>query len=258
MACQSACLYKFNHIRGGYMEIQYLKGVGPKIAKYLSSLGINTVKDALFYFPRDYEDRTNIKPISKLENDEMASVIVEVAQIFPSKKTKTGKTLNKILFKNETGFISGIWFNQPYIKNNFKIGEKVLLYGKVSKQFGEITLVDPQYEKDYEETQGINPIYSINKNLTQKIMRKIIKQALNFIDQEVEELLPESLRKIYDLLDIKNAIINIHFPKDKNMLKLAKRRLKFEELLIIQLGLFELKKNTLQAQQAIRWLLVRS
>lgn len=243
MACQSACLYKFNHIRGGYMEIQYLKGVGPKIAKYLSSLGINTVKDALFYFPRDYEDRTNIKPISKLENDEMASVIVEVAQIFPSKKTKTGKTLNKILFKNETGFISGIWFNQPYIKNNFKIGEKVLLYGKVSKQFGEITLVDPQYEKDYEETQGINPIYSINKNLTQKIMRKIIKQALNFIDQEVEELLPESLRKIYDLLDIKNAIINIHFPKDKNMLKLAKRRLKFEELLIIQLGLFELKKK---------------
>ncbi|MDO6354133.1 ATP-dependent DNA helicase RecG [Caloramator sp. CAR-1] len=225
------------------MEIQYLKGVGPKIAKYLSSLGINTVKDALFYFPRDYEDRTNIKPISKLENDEMASVIVEVAQIFPSKKTKTGKTLNKILFKNETGFISGIWFNQPYIKNNFKIGEKVLLYGKVSKQFGEITLVDPQYEKDYEETQGINPIYSINKNLTQKIMRKIIKQALNFIDQEVEELLPESLRKIYDLLDIKNAIINIHFPKDKNMLKLAKRRLKFEELLIIQLGLFELKKK---------------
>ncbi|SEF67538.1 ATP-dependent DNA helicase RecG [Caloramator fervidus] len=225
------------------MDIQYLKGVGPKIAKYLNSLGIYTIKDAIYYFPRDYEDRTNIKPIYLLKNDEMVSLIVEVVQIYPSRITKTGRTLNKILFKNETGYISGIWFNQSFIKNVFKIGERVFLYGKVTRQSGEFIMIDPQYEKDYEELPGINPIYSTNKHISQKLFRKIIRNALNYLDQEVEEIFPESIRKIYNLLDIKTALINIHFPANKEILEAAKYRLKFEELLIIQLGLFELKKK---------------
>ncbi|KRQ86938.1 ATP-dependent DNA helicase RecG [Caloramator mitchellensis] len=225
------------------MDIQYLKGVGPKIASSLKSLGINTIKDALFYFPRDYEDRTNIKPINMLKEDDIATIVASVSIVYPSKKTRTGKTMNEVVFENETGYITGVWFNQPYIKNYLKVGDNVLLYGKISKFNGKTTIVDPQIEKDYEKTYGINPIYPLNKNVNQKLLRKVIKSALEHIDSEVEEILPLSILKLYNLLDIKTTIYNIHFPSNKEMLELARYRVKFEELLTIQLGLFYLKKT---------------
>jgi ATP-dependent DNA helicase RecG len=226
------------------MEIQYLKGVGPKITKHLNSLGIYTLKDALFYFPRDYEDRSNIKPIYEMADGESVSVIGEVSIIHPAKRAYTGKYVNRIVFKCDTGFIVGVWFNQPYIKNNFSVGQKVMLYGKVSKKMGETQIVDPQYERDIENsTNSINPIYALNKYISQKVLRKIISQALMDIDKEVAEIMPESIRKIFELIDINTTLKNIHFPSSLEMLSLARKRIKFEELLILQLGLFFAKSS---------------
>lgn len=232
------------------MEIQKLKGVGPKIANHLKSLGIYTIEDALRYYPRDYEDRSQLKSIKEIRDNEFTSLIAEVSLIYPPKRTATGKSVNKIVFRNETGFITALWFNQPYIKNNFKIGEKILLYGKTSKKLGEIQIIEPQYERNFDNLKGLVPVYSTNRYLSQKSLRKIISQSMEFIDSELIECLPESLRKVYEVPDIKTTISNIHFPSDLKALSFYRKRIKFEELLTLQLALFLVKKRLLSNDTA--------
>ncbi|SHF35922.1 ATP-dependent DNA helicase RecG [Caloramator proteoclasticus] len=229
------------------MDIRYLKGVGEKNAHYLNLLGIKTVEDAIYYFPRDYEDRQSIKKIKDLKDGEIATLIVEVALINGTKKTQSGKRLTSVVFKDDTGYITGIWFNQPYMKKTFKVGEKVLLYGKINRRYAELQIVDPKYEKNYQESlevgENILPLYPLNKYMTQKNLRKIIKNALDKKEDVVQEILPQKLLRDYKLLDIYTAIENIHFPESKYMLDKSIYRLKFEELFILQLGLQYFKKS---------------
>ncbi|CDF57900.1 ATP-dependent DNA helicase RecG [Thermobrachium celere] len=229
------------------MDIKYLKGVGPKNAEYLRSLGIYTIEDIFYYFPRDYEDRANTKKIRDLKDGEIVTLIAEVALINGTRKTQTGKNLTSIVFKDDTGFITGIWFNQPYIKKTFKVGEKVLLYGKVNRRFAELQMVDPKYEKNFdnndENSVGILPIYPLNKYLSQKTLRNIIKNALINKRELLKEILPKRILDEFNLVDIQTAIDNIHFPKNKDMLNKSIYRLKFEELFLIQLGLQYYKKS---------------
>jgi ATP-dependent DNA helicase RecG len=236
---------------GDILNIKDLKGVGPKVTENLKSLGIYTLGDALYYYPRSYEDRENVKPINNVVDGEFAAFEVEVKLIIPAKKTFSRKCVNKIIFKNDSGNITGVWFNQPYIKNNFKVGEKLSIWGKVSKSNGIVQIIDPQYEKNVDNTTlRINPIYPINKNISQKILRKIIKQALEHIDDEVIDIFPEGLKKVYGIPDIKMALINIHFPPNNEILNISRFRMKFEELLILQLCLFMSKMDYLNTKLA--------
>lgn len=233
------------------MELDKIKGVGPKILKHLNSLGIYSIEDALTYFPRDYEDRNNIKPVDQMKDGEMISFIGKTSIIYGNRRTTTGKTIIKILFKGDLGYITGVWFNQPYIKNTFKVGENVFLFGRVSRKMGEVQIIEPQFEKNIEKvSSGIIPVYSTNKYLSQKVLRKTIAQGLNFIDDEITECIPESIRKVYKLLDIKTTLTNIHFPSNMQFLTLCRRRIKFEELLTLQLGLFLIKKHIIQSNNA--------
>jgi ATP-dependent DNA helicase RecG len=235
------------------MDIQYLKGVGPKMSKHLNALGIYTVNDLLYFFPRNYEDRGKTKAINNMIDGESVSVIGEVSIIYPTKRAHTGKYINRIVFKNETGFVVGTWFNQPYIKNNFTIGQRVMLYGKVSRKMGEIQIIDPQYERDVEVVPDnkIMPIYPASKYVTQSSVRKSMQQALTYMDELIFEVMPESIRKVFGLLDIKVALREIHFPTSFEILTLAEKRIKFEELLILQLGLFLAKSNFSQDKTAL-------
>lgn len=237
---------------GDILDIKNLKGIGPKLSENLKSLGIYTVKDAIYYFPRSYEDRNNIKPFSEMIDGEFVSFEAEVDRIFPVRRTMSRKTITRILFKNESGYIVGIWFNQPYIKSSFTIGEKLFLFGKVSRKNGELQIADPGYEKNIDKTtSGINPIYPINKNISQKMLRKIIKQALENMDNVVFEIFNEDIRKIYCLPEIKNTLYNIHFPSDMQILDRAIYRMKFEELLILQLCLFMAKNEFINGRVAV-------
>ncbi|EYE89289.1 ATP-dependent DNA helicase RecG [Fervidicella metallireducens AeB] len=226
------------------MKINELKGVGSKTEQYLLSLGINEVKDAIYFFPRDYEDRNNIKCISETINDEFVTLICEVSLILPTKKLKFGKYINKIIFKDNSGFLTGVWFNQPYIKNNFQVGERVILSGKITRKFGEIQIIDPQYDKDFNVFKSINPIYPTNKNLSQKILKKIISQSLLHIDTQISEMLHSEILKRYEILPLKDAIMNLHYPNDRATLNKAQKSIKFYELLILQLCLLQAKKTS--------------
>ncbi len=226
------------------MEVQYLKGIGPKTAVQLKELGITTVKDVLYYFPRDYEDMGNIKPIGEMIDGDMAAVQAKVSLIYPSRKIGKGKYINRILFQNTTGYIVGIWFNQPYIKNNFKVGQNVYLYGKISRKMGEVQIVDPQYDRDYEgAAKGISPIYPTNKHITQNQLRKLSKLALEMLDSQVKEYMPTDILHKHKLMDIRTAIRNIHYPESMDELNKSIRRLKFDELLLLELGLMRSKEE---------------
>ena len=148
----------------------------------------------------------------------------------------------KLIIKDESGTATATWFNQSYLKNVFRVGEKYKFYGKISNHFGKITINSPVYEssKKNSNTGKIIPIYPLTYKLTQNTIRKIIENGLLEIDGNLKESLPEYLINEYNLLRINEAIKTIHFPKDFNDFSLARRRLVFEELLSTQLALLKI------------------
>lgn len=222
--------------------VGHIKGIGPKTSMIMNSIGIFTIEDLLEHFPRYYEDRSVIKPISSLKDGETASVVGVVSLIDRDRYTSTGKHITRIILKNETGFLVGVWYNQRFIRKNFKIGEKYLFYGTAEKVFTEMQIINPEYEKiDETAPKGIIPVYPAAKNLSQKTIRNSIERVLN--QAELCETLPEELRERYGLCSISYAMRNIHFPDSMEKVESSRRRIKFEELLLLQLGLMLEKKS---------------
>lgn len=232
------------------MKIQDLKGAGPKTVQMLHAMGIHSIADLIRYYPRTYEDRSVIKRIDELEDGEFTGLHVEVVRVLGSGNGFRGKNITRILFRNESGNMVGIWFNQPYMKNSFKAGEKVFLYGKVSIRLNELQMLEPQFEKDQEESpKGILPVYTLGKSMSQKQFRKLVKQALMGLGPE-EDFLSQNIRKVFELPDLSSAWINIHFPTDASMVESSVNRLKFDELLLLQLGLGLAKREYISGKQA--------
>lgn len=229
-----------------YLEkpVHDAKGVGPRISDMLNRLNIFTIGDLLIHFPRSYEDRSNLKPVKNLANDELAAVIGEVALIDRDRYTKTHKLVTRIILRSGTDFVVGIWYNQRYIKKNFKLGEKYLFYGRIKHVFTEMQIINPEYEKlDEESPEKILPVYPSTKSLSQKVLRNIIRNLLYSDENCLCETLPEKIREKYGLCGINDAMKRIHFPDNSSDIDRAQMRIKFEELLVLQLGLMMEKKK---------------
>lgn len=226
--------------------VQYLKGVGPKKAKLLNKIGIKTIEDLMYYFPRSYEDRRNLKKISILENGERANLRVIICGAPRKYRPRRNMSIIKIPAKDETGIIYLTWFNQDYIIKNVNIGDIISINGRVKKFGSQIEMQNPVYEKCDEtgkKTGRIIPIYQLTEKLSNNDLTKIIEQALaNYLDYTVD-VIPKSIIDELGLLPFRESIKNIHFPKDRISYKKAKDRLVFEELLLLQLGLLIMKKK---------------
>ena len=235
-------------------DVKYIKGVGPNRVQLLNRLGIFTLEDLITYFPRTYEDRSKPKNICECINGEEVLIEAYAAGRVQEIRLK-GKTMYKLVIKDETGSATATWFNQSYLKNVFKMGEKYKFYGKVTNSFGKITLSSPVFEsaEKSSNTGKIIPIYPLTYKLTQNTIRKIIENGIIEVDGKLEESLPDYLLKEYDLLDINNAIKDIHFPKDFKDFSIARKRLVFEELLSTQLALFQLKNNYVHSEEGIQY-----
>jgi ATP-dependent DNA helicase RecG len=227
------------------LDIQYVKGVGPKRAKLLKKLGINTVEDLLFYFPKDYENRSDILKIEDLKVGEKQTFRGYIAG--SPREIKTSKVIiTKVPVKDGTGAVELVWYNQPYIKNNFKIGEEYIINGKLQFKYGQLIVENPVLEKseDFKLNTGrIVPIYGLTEGLTQNAIRKIVFNALHDYVQEVEEFFDEEFLSEKGLMDIKNALININFPQNEAYLEQAKYRFKYQELFLLQMALFLMKRS---------------
>lgn len=231
-------------------DIQYVKGIGPKKAYKLNKLGIFTLKDLLFYFPRQFEDRNNLKKIAQLQNDEKATIKAVIVSVNTT-NPKKGMTLTKIDIKDETGYAKLAFFNQPHIKNLYKCGDTVLVFGKVKKEFKTIELSSCEIEhltNAPKSTCKVMPIYPLTYGVTNKEIISIIKSVLNNEELRIKEYLPQRIIEKYKLCSIDYAIRNIHNPTSKEALKIALYRIVFEEFLILQLGLFMFKNGTTEVE----------
>lgn len=235
------------------MSIQYIKGVGPKSANRLKILNIYTVLDMLYYIPKEYEDRSKITTLNNASINEKITLEIEIIGAASIIRPRNNMSILKVPFKDETARGSLVWFNQDYLKNKFPIGEKFRVNGKLNRMGNELQLVNPVYEKlgKSSKTGRILPIYGLTEGITNNYMIKIIQRILKENLQELKDPLPIYLREKYKLLKLEDSIRNIHFPEDISLQKRAKSRLIFEELLILQLGLFIIKNKNFQENQGI-------
>ncbi len=235
-------------------DVKYIKGVGPNRVKLLNNLNIYTLNDLITYFPRTYEDRSKPKNICECINGE-ETLIEAVACGNVSEIRLKGKKMYTLIIRDETATAKAIWFNQSYLKNRVRIGEKYKFYGKINNVQGRITINSPVFEESNKNsnTGKIIPIYPLTYNLSQNVLRKIIENGIEEVDGKLSETLPQYLTKEYGLIDNNSAIKKIHFPADFNDFKKARYRLVFEELLSMQIALLELKNNYITDEKGIKF-----
>ncbi|WP_042271789.1 ATP-dependent DNA helicase RecG [[Clostridium] dakarense] len=230
-------------------DVQYVKGIGPKRAEKLNKLGIFTLKDLVYYFPRQFEDRNNLKKIIQLENEEKATIKVIIVGISTSSPRK-GMNITKVDVRDETGYAKLVFFNQDYVKNTFRPGDTILVFGKVKKEFKTIEISSCEVEhltNSPKNTCKVMPIYPLTYGVTNKEIISIIKNVLSDKELKIKEYLPQRIIEKYKLCSIDYAIRNIHSPSSKEALKIALYRIVFEEFLILQLGLFIFKNGVDEA-----------
>ena len=225
-------------------DVKYTKGVGPKKVELLNKLGIFTLKDLITYYPRTYEDRS--KPKFLYDCGDGEEVLVEVIACSTVNNVRLkGKTMQRLIIRDETASATVTWFNQPYLKDKFIIGQKYKIYGKVSKKLGKITFNSPMFDEEEQNknTGRIIPIYPLTFSLSQNALRKIIEEAIKKVYGKLEETLPEYILKENQLQNINDATKCIHFPNEFKDFNIARKRLVFEELLSVQLALLMLKNK---------------
>lgn len=225
--------------------VTVLPGVGPKYAKTLERLGLETLEDMLYFFPRRYDDYSYLKPINRLEYGEQVTVIGTV-QNATTRKVRDGKvTITEGVISDGTGNLRATWFNQPWISKKLRPGVQVVLSGKIDQYLGRITMNSPEIEQIDQQnlhTNRIVPVYPLTANITQRWLRQLMHRVVTYWAPKIEDTLPESLRKTNDLADITQAIFQIHFPDSIDQLKSARHRLAFEEILYLQLGMLAQKR----------------
>ena len=217
------------------------KYITAKQLSNLKSLGINTIYDLIYYFPRAYDDRTNIKKIGELKFNEYVVIKANVMSVV-NLTVRSGKKVVKAMVSDGTGIMEILWFGMPYIKKSLRIGEEYLFIGQ-TKKAAVFQLINPEYKlfsgQQKVSENEILPIYSSNKNITQNSLRKLVEKFLvNFLNY-FEENIPKELIKEYKIMERKSAIKNIHYPVSMKEIEEAKRRFAIEELLILELGILK-------------------
>jgi len=235
--------------------IQYLKGIGPKRAKAFSKLSIDTIEDLLYYFPRRYEDRRSFSPIRDLKVGQVQTIKAEVlAKGERQSFRRRGFSITQIAVSDSTGKIFCVWFNQPYLKEYFKVGSGLILYGRIEQYEGRLQMNSPEFEiigEDQDESLNIGrivPLYSLPEGITQRSFRRIIKGALDEYVPGINDFLTYDIRSRNSLLNLARSLVNIHFPEGFDTQNEAYRRLSFEEFFLFQLplALRKLKKKERQ------------
>ncbi len=232
--------------------ITVLPGVGGQRARALNAMGIRAVKDLLFYFPRDYDDRSDVKTVAMLMPGATGTIRGRVSEIenisFAQKKTGKPLIMTKAKLRDETGELELIWFNQPYLKGYFRTDLSYVFTGKVKLSFKGKQMEAPDYSPEPQAATGgapsvgIIPVYGTVKSVSQKMFRSIVFSALKYCgDFFCADDLPTAVIKKYNLCDINTAVRQIHFPESDAMFHAARRRLVFEELFFMQAALFKVK-----------------
>ena len=231
--------------------IQFIKGVGPKRAEVLHSLGISTIKDLLYYFPRKYVDRTSLSTIGSIQEGDEVNLVGRVKSV-NLRRMKKGNFVTANV-ADHTGSIRLMWFNAAdYIHQSLKVGDLLTMHGKVAAYKGSHQIVHPEYDKlnanEISLTTGfIIPVYPLTDDLKKsglenRNLRKIIYLALQSVEN-IDDHFDNDLREQFDIQDLNTALRNIHYPKDFVSLEKSVHRLKYDEHFFLQLLLAKRKSK---------------
>lgn len=231
-------------------SVTSLKGVGPKKAEALKKLGISTMEDLVFFLPRSYEDRRNRADISDAAEDQNSVVTGEVKLVVNDRYRGGRKQMLRLLVEDGTGSMEVVFFNAKYLQHSFRTGRKYTFFGKVTRNFGKMQMIHPEFSDADGMEDGILPVYPLTKGISQREMRtwqKSLKRAYSM----AEDILSSEAVERNRLCSLSYALENVHFPQEKQKLLEAKYRLIFDELLILQTGLFMARQNVTDGRNGI-------
>ena len=221
------------------ISVQYIKGVGPAKKELLAQLGIESVEDLLYFFPRRYEDRRNLTPIVKLKIGEWQTITGKILCTTSRRSWHTKKHVTQITIEDDSGKISCTWFNRPYLNQHLREDKLIVCHGKVSMYNMQMQMVSPEYEIIEGDDESLSlkrivPVYPLTRGVTQRYLRKTIHACMEKHKEQLRDELPIALRNRYRIANIKRSISNIHFPESFEDQEDALKRISFEEFYFFQ------------------------
>jgi len=230
-------------------NIQFVPGVGPKRAKLLNKLGVKTVKDLLFYFPRDYINKISDKRIADLKINDMASVKGRITG-FDTKGNRFQKQQFRVFVSDGSGYLTLMWFRPgPWLIKQFEVGKEIYILGKIQYYYNKLCMTHPDFEivqdkekKSFWVEQDILPLYHLTEGISNKVLRKIIRTILSQ-DLFLDETIPAYIRDTKQLMPLNEALHKIHIPDSNEDIAASRKRFVFEELFFLELMLARKKVN---------------
>ncbi|MEK7387705.1 MAG: ATP-dependent DNA helicase RecG, partial [candidate division NC10 bacterium] len=233
--------------------LQYIKGVGPRRAEQLKRKGLSTVEDALFFVPLRHEDRTRLTPFRSLQPGQASTCSGTIVGVSPPPPGRSRAPFS-VLLRDTSGYATASWFGGGYLARVFKRGQQLVLHGKVARYKGAIVIQQPDYEivesdeDDRLHTGRLVPVYSLTEGLPQRALRSLMWRLVDAFAREVPEILPEAVRLRRRLVTLAQALHDFHFPETDAGLAAARRRLAFDDFLLLQLGLAILRSRATRAR----------
>jgi ATP-dependent DNA helicase RecG len=227
-------------------SLTVLAGVGPRHASMLTRLGLNTLGDMLYNFPRRYDDYSQLKPIRDVFYGQQVTVIGEIS-LLNNRPLRGGKmTITEVVINDGTAGLRLTWFNQPWLANQLKAGDVISVSGKIEQYLGRLVMNSPDWEPVEVEnlhTNRIVPVYPLTANVNQKWMRKLMHQVVTYWAPKLTDHLPESIRQSAALPDLGTALLQAHFPDSAEKLQAARQRLAFDEIFFLQTGVLRQRRD---------------
>jgi ATP-dependent DNA helicase RecG len=216
-----------------------ISGVGEATAEKLQTLGATSIGDLLYIFPRRYDDYSLLKPINRLQYGEQVTVIGTIWET-RLRRTRNNQSYVQCIIGDGTAKIQATWFNQPWLVDQLEAGTQIVVSGTVDQYLGRPVFTSPEWERlseDLLRTGRIVPVYPLTQGLGSNKMRQIMKRVVDEWAARVPDPLPAAVKARQEFLDLPEALFHIHFPESHDALHAARRRLAFDELFLLQLGM---------------------
>jgi ATP-dependent DNA helicase RecG len=225
--------------------ITVLQGIGPRYATTLERLGLFTLRDMLYHFPRRYDDYSKMKPINQITYGEELTVIGTVQSV-NTRSLKSGNLkVVEAVVSDGSGALRVTWFNQVWIAKRLRSGAQIVLAGKIEQYLGRLVMNNPEWEfleQQQLSTNRIVPVYPLTSQITQRWIRRQMNQVITYWAPRVQDPLPEEIRQSANLEDLPTALLQVHFPDSWDALGAAQERLAFDEIFLLQLGVLRQKR----------------
>jgi len=227
-----------------------INGIGPKYAQTLAALGLHTLGDLLYYFPRRYDDYSRLQTINRLWYGQDVTVMGSV-QSTNVRPIKGGQAkLTEVILSDGTGSLRVTWFNQPWVANRLTPGTQIVISGKIDQYLGRLMISNPEWEpvdQEHLSTNRIVPVYPLTTKVTQRWLRRVMMDVVKYWAPRVQDYLPASLLDNANLVALPTALQEVHYPSGLDQLHAARYRLAFDEIFLLQLGVLRQKSTWKEA-----------